>query len=322
MSGIFSLKGLEAFETAARRGSFVAAAEELSISAAAVSQLIRGLEDHVGRKLFHRINRRVVLTEAGMEIHPRLSQAFDELRRISGELAQKDPIAALVVSVAPSTAMGWLTRRLPRFVEMHGWVDVSLRGEEEPVAFEKEGIDIRLSYGASHYRSLETEILLTDAVYPVCSPDYVSRHGMIDKAADLRSHRLVHTDWGPSNASFPSWHGWFEAYRVAPGARSRRGMTANTSMAALDLARGGLGVALAQGLYCADLVASGELIVVGRALALPSAYSITIPPRSQARAAVGVFKTWFIDEIRGCVLSAPLRIAAERHEPLDANSTT
>ncbi|QKD03502.1 LysR family transcriptional regulator [Mesorhizobium loti R88b] len=310
MSGIFSLKGLEAFETAARRGSFVAAAEELSISAAAVSQLIRGLEDHVGRKLFHRIKRRVELTEAGIEIHPRLSQAFDELRRVSDELAQKDSVAALVISVAPSTAMGWLAPRLPRFVETHGWVDVSLRGEEDPVAFEKEGIDIRLSYGSSHYRSLETEILLTDAVYPVCSPSYISRHGAIDKGADLRSRRLVHTDWGPSNASFPSWQSWFEAYQLTPGAKSRRGMTANTSMAALDLARGGLGVALAQGLYCADFIESGELLVVGKPLTLPSPYSIVIPPRSHARAAMAAFKTWFVAEIRACVLSETLLAAA------------
>ena len=79
-----SLKGLQAFELAARLGSFVAAAEALSVSPAAVSQLIRGLESQVGRKLFHRINRGITLTEAGREVLPRLSAAFEELHGVSG----------------------------------------------------------------------------------------------------------------------------------------------------------------------------------------------------------------------------------------------
>lgn len=86
MTGIPSLRGLQAVEAAARSGSFVAASEELAISAAAISQLIRTLEDQVGRKLFHRLNRRVVLTEAGVEIFPRLANAFGELRSVLREL--------------------------------------------------------------------------------------------------------------------------------------------------------------------------------------------------------------------------------------------
>lgn len=74
-----SLRGLQAFEAAARTGSFAAAAEELSVSAAAVSQLIRIVEEQVGRKLFHRANRRVVLSEVGVEMLPRLTMAFQEI---------------------------------------------------------------------------------------------------------------------------------------------------------------------------------------------------------------------------------------------------
>ena len=75
MTALPSLRTLQAFEAAARTGSFVAAAEELAISPAAISQLIATLEDHVGRKLFHRVNRRVALTEAGREVLPRLTLA-------------------------------------------------------------------------------------------------------------------------------------------------------------------------------------------------------------------------------------------------------
>lgn len=310
MSVLPSLRGLQAFETAARTGSFVAAAEELSITAAAVSQLIRGLEEQVGRKLFHRVHRRVELTEAGIEIFPRLTQAFGEVRSVSRELASQDPVATLVVSVAPSAAIGWLSSKLPRFVREYGWVDIFLRAEEDPVAFDKDSIDLRLSYGALNYGS-EAISVGNDAVYPVCSPGYLLEHGPIDTPEKLLSQHLVHTDWGPSNAPFPSWLSWFEAMGIAARPQVRRGVTANSSMAALDLARGGLGIALAQGLYCSTDVEKGSLIVVGMPLRLPSSYHITIPQRSRHRAVVGAFNAWFLEECRACTESSILHQAGE-----------
>ncbi|RUU52770.1 LysR family transcriptional regulator, partial [Mesorhizobium sp. M7A.T.Ca.TU.009.01.1.1] len=122
-----SLKGLQAFEAAARTGSFAAAAEELSVSAAAVSQLIRTVEEQMGRKLFHRVNRRVVLTEAGVEMLPRLTMAFQEIGSVARQLGGDTFRPRLVVSVPPSMAMGWLSQRLAGFASSHGAVDVSLR---------------------------------------------------------------------------------------------------------------------------------------------------------------------------------------------------
>ncbi|WP_413989132.1 LysR substrate-binding domain-containing protein [Labrys okinawensis] len=306
-----SLRGLQAFEAAARSGSFVAASEELAVSAAAVSQLIRTLEDQVGRKLFHRINRRAVLTEAGMEIFPRLANVFNELRNLSRELSGGEQRSSLVVSMAPSVAMGWLSSRLPTFVDMHGPVDISLRGEDDPVPFDRELIDIRMSYGSSHYSEHVTEELVWDAVYPVCSPGFLTRCGPITSPVNLDRIPLIHTAWGPSAATFPSWQNWFQSVGVVPGRHIQHGMTANSSMAALDLARGGLGVALAQGIFCASLVEDGELMVVtNHVLELGNPYSITIPRRSASRSVVAAFKTWFAGECIRCVKSPALAAGA------------
>src|SRR5882757_2740019 len=167
MAALPSLRGLQAFEAAARSGSFAAAAEELSISAAAVSQLIRTVEEQMGRKLFHRVNRRVVLTEAGIEMLPRLTMAFQEIGSIARGGDAFRP--RLVISVPPSMAMGWLSERLAGFVASHGAVDISLRGDDDRVPFDRELIDIRLSFGP-HYREHPTEDIVRDAVYPVCAP--------------------------------------------------------------------------------------------------------------------------------------------------------
>lgn len=310
MPRVLPLRALEAFEAAARSGSFVAAAHELSVTPAAVSQLVRGLERQVGRKLFHRANRRIALTEAGADIYPRLAQAFGELRGVSRELTASDPVATLVVSVAPSVAMGWLSSRLPQFIGDHGWVDIFLRGEDDPVSFDRALIDLRLSYGPFHYAGHPAEELVTDSVYPVCSPGFLAQYGEIDQPDQLAGAHLIHTDWGPSGASFPSWSDWFDEMGAAPRRSVRHGMVANSSMAALDLARGGLGIALVQGLFCANDLVFGRLVVVGNPLELASPYCLTVPSRSRHRAVVSSFKDWFGDQCRTSVESARLQCAS------------
>jgi LysR family transcriptional regulator, glycine cleavage system transcriptional activator len=298
MVALPSLRGLQAFEAAARMESFAAAAEELSISAAAVSQLIRTVEEQMGRKLFHRVNRRVVLTEAGVEMLPRLTLAFHEIGSVSRELGGDAFRPRLVVSVPPSMAMGWLSRRLAGFVASHGAVDVSLRGDDDPVPFERELIDIRLSYGP-HYREHPTEDIVRDAVYPVCAPGLAG--AIKPERAPLAGLPLIHTDWGPTGASFPSWRNWFEAAGIEPGRATQRGLSANSSRAALDLAISGLGVALAQGVFCADAVEDGRLVrPVARSLELRQPYCLTIPERSARRDVVTAFRAWLIQE---CVRS-------------------
>ena len=297
-----SLRGLQAFEAAARSGSFAAAAEELSISAAAVSQLIRTIEEQMGRKLFHRVNRRVLLTEAGVEMLPRLTMAFQEIGSVSRELAGDAFRPRLVVSVPPSMAMGWLSQRLAGFVASHGAVDISLRGDDDPVPFDRELIDIRLSYGP-HYRDHPTEDLVRDAVYPVCAPGFADAA----KPEGLAGLPLIHTDWGPTGASFPSWRNWFEAAGIELGRAAQRGLSANSSRAALDLAISGLGVALAQGIYCAEALEDGRLVrPLAQALELRQPYCLTIPERSARRDVVAAFRQWLIEECVRAVKSPAL----------------
>jgi len=304
MVALPSLRGLQAFEAAARTGSFAAAADELSVSAAAVSQLIRTVEEQLGRKLFHRVNRRVVLTEAGVEMLPRLTMAFQEIGSVARDVGGDAFRPRLVISVPPSMAMGWLSERLAGFVRTHGAADISLRGDDDPVPFDRELIDIRLSYGP-HYREHPTEEIVRDTVYPVCAPGFADK--IKPGSEPLAGMPLIHTDWGPTGASFPSWGNWFEAAGIEPARSAQRGLSANSSRAALDLAISGLGVALAQGVYCAKAVEDGKLVrPVTRALELRQPYCLTIPERSARRDVVAAFREWLIGECLRAVRSPAL----------------
>ncbi|MDQ2847233.1 MAG: LysR family transcriptional regulator [Actinomycetota bacterium] len=70
-----TLNQLRAFLAAARTGSFTAAAAELTVAQASVSELIRRMEDELGMRLFGRGGRRLVVTPAGKELLPYAEQA-------------------------------------------------------------------------------------------------------------------------------------------------------------------------------------------------------------------------------------------------------
>ena len=96
------LNGLRAFEAAARHMSFTDAAEELSVTQAAISHQVRGLELRLGLKLFVRRNRSLLLSEAGQAYLPAVRAAFDQLNEATEKLLQKDRGGHLTVTTTAS----------------------------------------------------------------------------------------------------------------------------------------------------------------------------------------------------------------------------
>ncbi len=70
------LNALRAFEASARHLSFKRAADELCVTASAVSQQVKSLETSMGLKLFRRLPRGLLLTAAGESYLPSISRAF------------------------------------------------------------------------------------------------------------------------------------------------------------------------------------------------------------------------------------------------------
>ena len=294
-----SMKALQAFEAAARHGSFAEAARELGVTPAAVSQLVRGLEARIGRNLFLRANRGIQLTEAGRDVLPRLSSAFSEIQDVAGLMAGERRRPRIVLSVPPSVASRWLPTRIGGFLDDQGPTDISIRGEEDPVAFDRDGIDLRMTYGRHSYPGAGDEEIARDAVFPVCTPAFVKRHGPFGDTDTLVRAPLIHTDWGPAAAAFPTWKQWFDRFRAEDTRQPAPGLTANSSTASLELAAQGLGMALCQGMFAADFLRSGVLVQpLEQSLPLAQPYCLSMPQRSLGRPAVLAFKAWLLNECR------------------------
>ena len=95
------LNGLRAFEAAARHLSFTRAADELGVTAGAVSQQVKSLESALGIALFRRLPRSLVLTEDGAAYLPPISTAFDLISRASEKTAPALRGRKLRLGIAP-----------------------------------------------------------------------------------------------------------------------------------------------------------------------------------------------------------------------------
>jgi LysR family glycine cleavage system transcriptional activator len=280
------LNALRAFEAAARTGSYVAAAEELGVSPAAVSQQVRNLEDFFGKKLFMRFNNRVSLTDAGQAIFVGASDALQAISALTEQVMSGGTRSRLVISVITSVAERWLEPRLAAFALKEKALRIELRVEGDPVDFARHNIDLRICYGTNIYPEMNTIHLFQDEVLPLCSPSYLERNRNARTLGmeGVPDEDLIHTSWGPSFVSHPTWHAWF-AKSGLDRPIDAKGYQIGMSGLSLDLARDGVGVALGQKVMAAGDLSAGRLVPVSDVtIELGHPYCL-VHPRSKARKA-------------------------------------
>jgi len=298
MRRLTHLNALRAFEAAARLASFAKAADELSVTPAAISQQITTLENYLGLKLFKRVARGVLLTEAAQQMMPELRDGFDllatGLARARGDAQRR----ALIVSLAPSLAAKWLMPRLERFTTQHPAIDIRLDTTTRLVDFAREEVDLAVRFGAGRWPGLAVERLMDEEVFPVCSPKLLHSGKPLRTPTDLAQHTLIHDASMPAQSAFPQWSVWLEAAGV-PGVQTRRGLQVDASMLAIQAAIDGHGVALGRSVLVADDLATGRLVKpLPSSLRLRFSYYIVHPSRLTAAHAVEAFKAWLRSEAK------------------------
>lgn len=236
---------LRVFEAAARSGSFARAAEELGISAGAVSQHIRTIEEFAGQPLFRRLGRGVQLTEAGKAAFSHAGAAIAEMLQAGRAMRAAMRGRRVSISTAPSFASKWLIPRLNRFQELHPEIEVRMSADMTLTDFSVSDMDLAIRYGPGGYEGLYCERLMTESVVVVCSPRLLEGRGEVRNAADLVSLPLIHDDGPERDPSCPSWTMWFAA-RGIRRADAERGLRFNQSGLAIEAAAAGKGLALAK----------------------------------------------------------------------------
>ncbi len=253
------LNSLRAFEVVARHETFRAAAEELHVTAAAVIQQVRALEDHLGRKLLRRHSRGYSLTPDGAAGLEHLRNGFDQLSS-AVEAMTSGGHRVLTVSAVPSLSAEWLVPRLYRFREQYPDIDVLLHPSEELVDLEHSRVDLGIRYGSGSYPGLVSERLFYDEIFPVYSPRMLKGRRPLTKPTDLRSHPLIHTEWTPETGHWPGWSDWLRAAGVTTGVNVGKGLRFSDGALVIQAAVSGQGVALGSKALALEHLVAGRLI--------------------------------------------------------------
>jgi len=294
------LNALRAFEAAARCLSMTKAAQELHVTAGALSHQIRGLEDALGLKLFQRGVRSIALTAAGRQLYPALRVGFTHIRDAINDLASAGDARILVVSTSPGFTAKWLAPRLYSFSGAYPDIDARVSSTFSNADFMTDGVDValrNLSVDAVADPDLVIEKLFELHLLPVCSPKLVEAYGPFATPAALASVPLLHDDSLANRAEVPDWGDWFKAAGVS-GAETSHGLRFSNADHAIDATLGGAGVLLALDILAYDALRTGQLVVASPpAFQSGRAYYLVYPKDRQDRSTVQDFRTWIRQEV-------------------------
>lgn len=291
------LNSLRAFDAAARHLSFTKAADELHVTPAAVSQQIKVLEDYYGVRLFRRLTRALMLTDAAQAALPSLREGFDKLAEAAEKLKAHEAGGILTISVPPSFGAKWLVPRLDRFRTAHPEFDLRIDANDELVGFDD--VDVALRYGRGDYENLHVERLMSEVAFPVCSPALLDGPDPLRGPNDLSHHTLLHVQWKMESDAAPNWRMWLRAAGVE-GVDPERGPRFSIEGMVVQAAIEGHGVALASGSLVADDLKAGRLVrpfapTVCEATAF--SYYIVYPLANATNPKVMAFRQWIVDEV-------------------------
>jgi LysR family transcriptional regulator, glycine cleavage system transcriptional activator len=306
------LNALRAFEATARHLSFSRAAEELHVTPAALSHQIRGLEDLLGLKLFHRRARSIELTEPARLIYPGIRTGFEAIREAVDRLGRGQQDRILVVSSTPGFTAKWLVPRLYRFLARHSDVEARITAGAAYANFTSDGVDVGIRLSPGVHPDLYVEKLSDEWLLPLCSPRLIDGERPLRSPQDLVHFPLIQVDLP---GLVPTWADWLRMAGI-DGIDSTRGLRLNVADHALDAASEGMGVVLAYKMVAARDIVLGRLVApFGPEIPVPGrAYYFVCARGQEKRAPVKAFRDWVFAEMEET--HASLRAAlARRPEP-------
>ncbi|MFN8641533.1 MAG: LysR substrate-binding domain-containing protein [Candidatus Binatia bacterium] len=234
---------LGVFARVVSAGGFSAAAADLGLSKAAISDHVRRLEQRLGVRLLNRTTRSLSLTAAGEACYRHCLRLIEEgtLAERAAVALHKKPMGLLRVT-APATfgamhvapAVAALMRENPR-------LDVELSLSTGAADLVREHFDLAVRIGPLASSSLVARRIATVRQIVTAAPDYLHRRGIPTSLADLASHDAL--QFTPL--------GWGNEWRLAgPGVRGERRVemrvrfASDSGEALVAAACAGLGLAL------------------------------------------------------------------------------
>lgn len=278
------LNTLQAFEATARLQSMSKAGAELNITHAAISGQIKRLEDWLGRRLFERVGRGVVLTPVGQEFLAAVTAGLAGISASAQGLRQRRDRGKLIVGCQASVASRWLVPALPDFIARHPGIDLQVTYALPLERFDPEKYDVMITHQAARSEAFSATRLFSRINKPVASPAYLARSGV---GPALTGAHLLH-DETPE-----AWEDWFRAAGHRPEHLTHGPVYQDFNLLGTAVIAGH-GVALCPVELVRREIAAGDLVVLSEVGTLADEGYFILSDRESNRT-VRLFTRWLVE---------------------------
>lgn len=297
MRSLTRLKSLQALDAAARHGSFVGAATELSVTPAAVGQLVRSLEDWVGYPLFHRARsgvERLTPTEEARDALDDIAAGLDRLETGLQKLRGRKARSIVVVTASQALVANWLLPQLTDFATNHPMIDVRLDVSDRVVDLAQGEADIGIRCGLGAWPGVEARLLMGEEIIAVCNHHLLPISQEVT-AGWIAEQTLIHDGTPHPDGDFPTWTQWL-AKTGANHAPADRGLRINSTAAVINAAIASQGVALVRRALVEQELERGRLVHLLPHVRWPVrwAYFVVTSRRALQRGEVRAFRDWLV----------------------------
>jgi LysR family glycine cleavage system transcriptional activator len=291
MRRIPPLSAVRVFEAASRHMNFTAAANELGMTQAAVSYQVKLLEEKLGIALFRRDGRGVQLTPAGERIQPQLERAFDALDGAFARLRAESE-STMTVSTTQTFANTWLAWKLGGFQMENPGMAVRLIAIDEITEFAKDEVDVAIRAGRGPWPGLERHLLFQVYFTPMCSPDFLARHGGRIAPEEILGLPMI----SPNDLWWPHWLG--EAGIEVDENEVRPGVRLDVQAHEGHAAMAGQGIAMLTPFLWRNDIAEGRLVRLSDQLSTRGyGYWLVYPEERRSVPKIKRFREWLLQEI-------------------------
>ena len=235
---------LRVFHAAAEAGSFTHAAESLRLSQSAISRQVSALEQDVGVALFHRHARGLVLTEQGEMLYQAAHEVLMKLESVKMRLTEaKDrPSGPLRVTTTVGLGSGWLTERVPEFLDLYPEIQLQLILANEELDLTLRQADCAIRLRQPQQPDLIQRRLFTVHFHLYAAPSYVNKHGKPRSIDELDQHRIV--SFGEPVPSHLADMNWLETAGRPEGSKRVASLQINNIMSIKAAVQRGAGIAM------------------------------------------------------------------------------
>lgn len=278
---------LKAFDAAARHSSFTAAAAELNLTPAAVSQQIRLLENHLNTQLFERRPRGVVLTDIGQAYAQPIRNSFIDMAAATDGLFGVKTKRTVKVRASISCAALVIAPQLDKFHQLHPDIFVQLTTSIWADRFDEETLDVDIRFGHGEWEESNISHLGHEYAIPVCHPDYAASFGHELSIQTLAESKVVQII-----GSEVDWIKLADQYHLDFKATSDW-LRADSSLVALQIVMAGQGATMVLESFAKQFIEQGHLVApLDYKLCKRRSHYVVVRDGAEKREEVNLFCKW------------------------------